>query len=427
VAFETLGCRLNRAETDAMQADVEAAGHDVVRGVEVADALVLNTCTITGRADADVRARVRGAVRRHPGVHVVVTGCAANADAEAMASLPGVRLVLGNADKPSLARRLEGLSSERPAIAVSAFGRRADAELVQLRPAMPRDRVRALLPVQNGCNYRCSFCIVPHVRGPSRSRPLAEVAAALRGLVDAGVPEVVLTGAHLGTWGVDLRPRRRLHELVAALVPELGAARLRLSSIDPHEVDDALVAAMREHPDRICRHLHLPVQSCDPRVLRRMRRGHTAEDFTRLVAALAVAVPGIGIGTDVIVGFPGEDDAAFERTRATLEALPLSYHHVFTYSPRASTPAATMPDQVPAPIKAARNRALRELSAEQGRRFAEAFVGQPVDAVVVRGRDGAARVLTDNYLRLPLRGPAPPPGTRLRVVVDLDGPDVIAR
>ncbi len=424
VAFETLGCRLNRAETDAMQATVVAAGHELVPP-EAADVLVVNSCTITGRADADVRRRVRSAARRNPEVAVVVTGCAATADPEALARLPGVRLVLGNADKHALAERIGSLRDrEGASIAVSDP---MHGELVQLRPAAPRDRVRALLSVQNGCNYRCAFCIVPHVRGPSRSRPLEEVVAAVRELVAAGTPEVVLTGAHLGTWGVDLRPRLRLHELVAALLPALDGARLRLSSIDPHEVDDELVALMSAQRDRICRHVHLPVQSGDPGVLRCMRRGHTAEDFTRLVERLVSAVPGIAIGTDVIVGFPGEDEAAFERTHAMLRALPLAYHHVFTYSPRAGTPAATMPEPVPAGTKAARNRVLRELSAVQGRAFARGFVGCTLDAVIVRGRDGAPRALTDNYLRLPLRGDAPAPGTRLPVVVDVDGADVIAR
>jgi threonylcarbamoyladenosine tRNA methylthiotransferase MtaB len=422
VAFETLGCRLNRAETDAMQAEVTAAGHEVVPANEGADVLVLNSCTITGQADADVRRHVRRARRRHPGLQVVVTGCAATADPQGVAALPGVALVLGNADKHGLAGRIEGLSDVSGAISVAPV-----RELVQLRPAMPRDRVRPLLAVQNGCNYRCSFCIVPHVRGPSQSRPLLETVEALHRLVDAGAREVVITGAHLGTWGVDLRPRRRLHELVAALLPALGRARLRLSSIDPHEVDDELVAVMREHPDRICRNLHLPVQSGDPSVLRRMRRGHSAEDFTRLALELARVVPGIGIGTDVIVGFPGEDDAAFERTHAMLQALPLSYHHVFAYSTRTGTPAATMAGQVPPPVKAARSRALRELSAEQGRCFAASFVGETLDAIVVRGRDGRLWALTDNYLRLPLRGPARAPGTRLRVAVELDGAHVVAR
>jgi threonylcarbamoyladenosine tRNA methylthiotransferase MtaB len=409
VHFETLGCRLNRADTDAMQAAVSEAGHEVVDAVEHADVVVVNSCTITGQADADVRRRVRQARRRKPEVEVIVTGCAATADPEAMAALPGVRLVLGNAEKHRLATVLGGADT-----------------LVQLRPAMPRDRVRALLAVQNGCNYRCSFCIVPRVRGASQSRSVPEVVDAVRRFVDAGTPEIVITGAHLGTWGVDLRPRMRLHELVAAIVPALGGARLRLSSIDPHEVDDELIALMREHPDRICRHVHLPVQSGDPIVLRRMRRGHTAEDFERLAQKLVVEVPGIAIGTDVIVGFPGEHDDAFERTHALLRSMPLSYHHVFTYSTRQDTPAATMPDQVPARVKAERNRVLRELSSAQNDAFARACVGQSLDAVIVRGRDGRPRALTDNYLRVPFLG-TDPPGMRRRVAVELDGADVVAR
>jgi threonylcarbamoyladenosine tRNA methylthiotransferase MtaB len=230
----------------------------------------------------------------------------------------------------------------------------------------------------------------------------------------------VLTGAHLGTWGRDRRPRERLAQLIEGLLPSLGEARLRLSSIDPHEVDDELIALIAEHPRSICRHLHLPVQSGDPDVLRRMRRGHTVDDFAELSQRLASKIEGIAIGTDVIVGFPAESAAAFERTHGLLARLPLSYHHVFSYSPRQGTDAARMADQVPEAIKAERSRWLRELSLAQEQRFAAALIGQRLDAVVeYPGREGTF-VLTDNYLRLALPGSAVRPGSR--VFVEL-GPD----
>jgi threonylcarbamoyladenosine tRNA methylthiotransferase MtaB len=425
VAFSTLGCRLNQAETDAMEAAVRLQGHEV-SGPDTADVVVVNGCTITHEADADARKLVRRLHRRNASARIVVTGCYANAAAAQAAELPGVSLVLGNADKPDLPTWLTRLapgpsstSAEPPQVAISELVR--GRSLVQLRAAPSSTRARALLKVQDGCNYRCAFCIVPQVRGPSCSVPVPELITRLRELVDAGVPEVVVTGVHLGTYGRDLRPRRTLTELVAELLPHVGPSRLRLSSIDPHEVDDELVGLLSHHPETLCRHMHLPVQSGDAEVLRRMRRGHTVEDFAALVHRLTDAVPGIAVGTDVIVGFPGEDDAAFARTHALLEALPLAYHHVFSYSIREGTAAAQMSGHLDACTKAKRSEGLRTLSSAQSLAFRRRFAGQVLDAVVhLRPRSGATRpdVLTDNYLRLPWHGSPSRAGRRVRVRVD---------
>jgi threonylcarbamoyladenosine tRNA methylthiotransferase MtaB len=423
VAFTTLGCRLNQAETDAMEAAVRREGHEVC-DAETADVVVVNGCTITHEADADARKLVRRVHRRNAGARIVVTGCYAHAEPGQAAALPGVALVLGNGDKPQLPAWLPRLHRER-------FGNDAPhvaiGDLVRGRPVTDLDaapsarRARALLKVQDGCNYRCAFCIVPQVRGASVSLPLPEIVSRLRALVRQGVPEVVLTGVHLGTYGRDLRPRRTLTELVAELLPHVGSSRLRLSSIDPHEVDDELIGLMAAHPEALCRHLHLPVQSGDAAVLRRMRRGHTVEDFTALVHRLTDAVPGIAIGTDVIVGFPGEDERAFERTIAEFAALPIAYHHVFTYSVRRGTPAAEMSDHVDARTKARRSQRLRALAKEQSSTFRRRFAGQQLDAVVHRRpRTGASRldVLTDNYLRLPWHGSPSRAGQRILVRLD---------
>ncbi|MCH9682733.1 MAG: tRNA (N(6)-L-threonylcarbamoyladenosine(37)-C(2))-methylthiotransferase MtaB, partial [Deltaproteobacteria bacterium] len=359
VAIDTHGCRLNQSESDAMVQALGRAGHAVVDDPAQADVYVLNSCTITHQADADARRAVRRARRARPDLRVVMTGCLANADPAAAAALPGVDAVLGNADKAELTALLDALptTGASPLISVSALTRRMP--FTPLPPAVASTRSRALLKIQDGCNYRCAFCIVPRVRGASRSLPVAEVVARARALVEAGVPEVVLTGIHLGTYGRDLRPRVGLAALVEQLLPHLGAARLRLSSIDPHEVDDTLLGLMAAHPRSICRHLHLPVQAGDDGVLRRMRRGHTAQTFETLVREATRRVPGIAIGSDVIVGFPGEDDEAFERTASLLAGLPLAYLHVFPFSPRTGTAAATMPDQVVAAVRTERGARLR--------------------------------------------------------------------
>jgi threonylcarbamoyladenosine tRNA methylthiotransferase MtaB len=407
VAIDTHGCRLNQAESEAMVEALARAGHAWVASAREADVYVLNSCTITHEADADARRAVRRARRDNPGVKVVLTGCLAHAD-PAAAALPEVDAVLGNADKAELAALLGRLPVGAPApalVSVSALTRRMP--FTPLPPAGAGRRARALLKVQDGCDYRCAFCIVPSVRGGSRSLPVAEVVAHARRLVEAGVPELVLTGIHLGTYGRDLRPRVRLVELVAALVPWLGPARLRLSSVDPHELDDGLLELMAAHPREICRHLHLPVQAGDDAVLRRMRRGHTAEGFAALVRRAAARVPGVAIGSDVIVGHPGEDEAAFERGAALLRALPLSYLHVFPYSPRRGTPAAAMPDAAPPHERARRGAELRALSAAWGAARQRAAAGRLADVVVhLRPRgDGVHEGLTDDDLRVEL-----PPG-----------------
>lgn len=428
VAIDTHGCRLNRFESDAMAEALPRSGHTWVHDVREADVVVLNSCTITHQADADARAAVRRVRRDNPAARVVLTGCLANADPRAAAAL-GVDAVLGNADKaelPALLQRLgagEGARSAGPAlISVSALTRRMPFS--PLRPAALPGRARALLKVQDGCNYRCAFCIVPQVRGPSRSLPLAEVVVQARRLVEAGASELVLTGIHLGTYGRDLRPRARLWELVAALLPRLGDARLRLSSIDPHEVDDELLTLMAEHPRTLCRHLHLPVQAADDGVLRRMRRGHTAGTFAALVERATVRIPGVAIGSDVIVGHPGEDEAAFERGAALLESLPLSYLHVFPFSPRRGTPAAGMPDAAPPAERRRRSARLRALSQAWTHARHQAAAGRHADVVVHRrpGRDGTWQGLTDDHLRVTLPPEAAAwAGRRCTVVLEGDG------
>ncbi len=380
------------------------AGHALVGDPRHADVYVLNSCTITHQADADARRAVRRAQRLRPGVRVVMTGCLANADPAAAAALPGVDAVLGNADKAELADVIDRLrpSGSSPLVSVSALTRRMP--FTPLATAVAPTRSRVLLKVQDGCNYRCAFCIVPQVRGASRSLPVEQVVEQARTLVQAGAPEIVLTGVHLGTYGRDLRPRVRLSELIARVLPVLGPARIRLSSIDPHEVDDTLLGLIADNPGTICRHLHLPVQAGDDGVLRRMRRGHTAGTFAALVAEAWRRVPGIAIGSDVIAGFPGEDDAAFHRTEALLAGLPLAYLHVFPFSSRQGTAAATMADPVSPPVRRQRAARLRALSEQWTARRHQAAAGTRVDLVVHRSprRDGEWEALTDDYVRVGL-------------------------
>ncbi len=418
VAFATLGCRLNQFETDALVRAAQEAGHQVVEFAGEADLYVVNSCTITHDADADTRQLVRRAARQTPGARVVVTGCMANSDPDALAAMPEVSRVLGNREKERFFDLALGAGDDRVHVAAADLGRRL--RITRLRPAVDPRRSRAYLKIQDGCDYRCSFCIVPQVRGRSSSLPPADAIAQLEELVAAGVPEVVLTGVHLGTYGRDLQPRSDLVALLTDLVARLGPARLRLGSVDPHEVGPALIDLLASDR-RLCRHLHLPVQSGDDDVLRAMRRAHTSADLRALVPRLVDAVPGIHLGTDVIAGFPGETPARFEATLALLRGLPLASLHVFSYSERQGTTAVDLPDPVPPAERLARTRVLRALSAHKQLEFVRGQRGTRCPAVVYRARErrgGRLVALTDNYIKVELDGPDTLLGRAIQLQID---------
>ena len=420
IAFATVGCRLNQFETDALRGKAHAGAYEVVPFDAHADVYVINTCTITADADADSRQMARRAVRRNPSAMVVVTGCYAQAAPEAAAAIPGVDLVVGNPEKSGLLAEIERVRKNgTPHVLVSDVGTASRMDGDEYGPGIDPDRTRAFLKVQDGCNYGCSFCIVPAVRGPSRSQEPECVLAAIRRLHAAGFPEVVLTGIHLGTYGRDLRPRTTLAALCNALGALADAPRVRLSSLDPHEVTPELIRLFADS-SRFCRHLHLPLQSGDESILRRMRRGHTAADFRALVERLAVDVPLMAITGDVIVGFPGEDADAFRSTYELIEGLPLAGLHVFSYSRRPGTDAAAYPDQVSRQVKRERSRALRSLAEQKAHAFRQRMVGETLEVAVLRQESdaGVLEGLSDNYLRVWFSGDPGLRGTVVRVRVE---------
>ena len=436
VAIESHGCRLNQAEGDGLARLLGEAGHELVADPADADCFVLNGCTVTHDADADARKRIRAVHRLRPEAQIVVTGCFANAHPQLAAELPGVSAVLGNVEKDELASllarppqgliHLESLTKKRD-------GKRpviSAPRMADLPVAGPPKRARAYLKVQDGCNYQCSFCIVPQVRGRSRSVPLATARAQLRELVAEGRPEVALTGVHLGTWGWEMGLRKPgLAGLVEGLLEEVGDSRLRLGSLDPHELSDALVALMRQHAPKLCRHLHLPVQSGDDGILAAMRRAHRDADLRKSLPRAVAAIDGVAIGSDIIVGFPGEDEAAFERSVALFDELPLHYAHVFTYSPRAGTHAAELHERrelrVAPEVARRRNAVLRERVARNWLAFRRGQLGQELEVMVWRRRHkktGKLVGLTDNYIKVQFDGADALLGRRARIRLDeLDG------
>jgi threonylcarbamoyladenosine tRNA methylthiotransferase MtaB len=408
VAFATLGCKLNQYDTTEVQALLEAGGFRTVPCETPAQVYVINTCTVTARADYSDRQAIRRAVARNPEAVVVVTGCYAQTNPEAVAAIPGVDLVLGTQDRYALPALLDQARKRaRPLVQVSdVFGARG-------LPAIPVRRftpgyTRAFVKVQDGCQHRCSFCIVPFARGGSRSQAVAVVVEQVEGLVGAGYAEVVLTGVDLGHYGWDLTPRTTLAALVRRLLEVPGLARIRLSSVLPAYFTDELVDLI-VGDRRICRHLHVPLQSGSDRVLRAMRRPYTARMYRTLIERLAGAIPDLGLGADIITGFPGEADADFEATEALASALPFTYLHVFSYSDRRGTEAASRPaGRVPPETIRQRTTRLRQLGAAKQLAFRRAQVGRELPVLVLEHREretGRLVGLTDNYVELAFPGP----------------------
>jgi threonylcarbamoyladenosine tRNA methylthiotransferase MtaB len=417
IAFATSGCRQNQFETDIMADQARTAGLALVPFTHPAEVYVINTCTVTERADADARRLIRQAIRQNPAAFVVATGCYAQAAPERVAAIDGVDLILGNAEKMELMRHVrtaawdvQDLERDRAGkqgvdIRVGDIGA---ARTFQAAPAPQQpDRTRPFLKIQDGCDFACTFCIIPAVRGPNRSLPADRVVEEGRRLAGAGHPEIVLTGINLGTYGWDLKPRTSLSAMLQRLLDETAIPRIRLSSLHPHEIKPEMVRLFGTSP-RLCRNVHLALQSGDDGILKRMARSYRSRHFRTVVESLHHEVPGIAIGVDVIVGFPGETEAAFENTHNLLDELPVSYFHVFTYSRRSGTKAAGMPDQVPAETKARRNRVLRQLGERKFLAFKQRFVGHTLPVVVLGERDcetGLLHGVSDNYLSILFGGP----------------------
>ncbi|WP_242338064.1 MiaB/RimO family radical SAM methylthiotransferase [Anaeromyxobacter sp. SG66] len=401
VAIIALGCRVSRADADAL-ASALGDGLSVARAGERADVVVVNTCTITADADAAARQAIRRAARDHPGAAIVAAGCYAQVRPEVLAALPGVAAVIGARSQAEVAGTVARLVARGPgAVAPGAPGERVGEAAAALAaewgnaPLVRARHTRPFVKIQDGCDARCSYCVVPLARGGSRSLPLDEALRRLA-LVGARNPELVLTGVHLGAYGRDLSPRSSLAELVRAAVHGGLAARLRLSSIEPLEVPQELLADPEVTPS-LCAHLHLPLQSGSDRVLAAMRRPYRADGYRRAVLEAAARLPGACLGADVLTGFPGETDADHRATVALVEALPLAYLHVFPFSPRPGTDAAALPGAAPAAVARARARELIALSDRRWRAFLGGLRGRELEVVVERVEDGVARGTSREY------------------------------
>jgi len=411
----TFGCRLNAFESEVIRRLAQEAG--------LGETVVLHTCAVTAEAERQARQAIRRARREHPTARIVVTGCSAQLQAERYAAMPEVDHVLGNAEKldPAVWRALARLPAGVRSCEVG------DVAAVKETAGHLIDgfdgRTRAFLEVQQGCDHRCTFCIIPYARGPSRSVPPAEVVNRARRLLEAGFAELVLTGVDLTSWGHDLAGRPRLGDLVAALLNALpDLRRLRLSSLDPAEIDPTLERLLVAEP-RLMPHVHLSVQAGDDLILKRMKRRHDRRTVIALCERLRAARPELVFGADLIAGFPTEDEPMFARTLDLVEEAGLTFLHVFPYSPRPGTPAARMP-QVPAPVRRERAARLREAGEERRRRFFAAQVGRRVRGLVEQGGRGH----TDQFAPFRLAGEALPAGRIVELAIEgFDGAGLSGR
>ena len=389
-SIQSFGCRVNQAEAFDWVSKLQDRGLTYVEEAAESDLILINTCTLTARADRDVRSYIRRVLRENRTVRLVITGCYAERTWDGLFDHPRVWRVFSNAKKHELAEAVSGH--------FGSAGQEPGGEY----------RSRAPVKIQDGCDLGCSFCVIPSVRGPSRSEPISKIEDRVRILVGKGFSEVVLTGVHIALYGRDLGLKEGLLDLVKSLEKIEGLWKIRLSSLDPRFVSGAFLGHITAS-GKVCPHFHLSLQSGSDAVLKKMGRGNRAALYRRIIRRLRDGSPDAAMGADIIVGFPGETENRFEETRAFLEESPLTYFHVFSYSPRTGTPAAGW-EPVDEKEKKRRSACLRAVSARKNLAFRQRFVGRVTEGVVVKREEAGARVLTPNYIDVRVDSKAVRPG-----------------
>ena len=408
--FHTLGCKVNQSETEAMAALFLNRGYQLGEFEEFCDVYVINTCTVTHAGDRKSRQMIRRAKQINPQAVVVVTGCYAQTSPEAVAAIEDVDIILGTNMRHRIVDEVEAFTGSRVQL-VDEKDTLTDFEEISMDRVI--QKARAYLKVQEGCEQFCTYCIIPYARGPLRSRSMENTLQEAKKLEQAGFKEIILTGSHLGAYGKPSEAEREagavqqatLADLCEMLLNETSFERIRLSSIEPTEVDDHLLRLFAENR-RMCRHLHLPLQAGDDGVLEAMHRPYNTEQYRQEMARIRAAVPDIALSTDLMVGFPGETDEQFENSLRFCDEIAFSSMHLFKYSPRQGTPAAGYPNQVPNEVKDARSKRMQEVAERNMLRYMEAQLGQTVEVLVEEQRsDGIWLGHTDTYLHVAVDGP----------------------
>lgn len=406
VAFYTLGCKVNFYDTEAIWQLFKNEGYEQVDFEATADVYLINTCTVTNTGDKKSRQIIRRAVRRNPDAVIAVTGCYAQTSPAEIMAIEGVDLVIGTQDREKIMSFVNQIQDDRkPVNAVRNIMKTRDFEELDVPDFS--DRTRAFLKIQEGCNNFCTFCIIPWSRGLSRSRAPQSVLEQAKQLVASGYKEIVLTGIHTGGYGDDME-NYNLTSLLWDLDKVDGLERIRISSIEASQIDDAMIDVLNRS-SKMCRHLHIPLQAGEDSVLKRMRRKYTTAEFAAKIKRLHEAMPGVAITTDVIVGFPGETEEMFEEGFRFMEDLKFAEMHVFPYSKRTGTPAARMDEQVDDEVKNERVHKLIDLSEKMQLAYAKQYVGQVLDVIPERdykGAPGTGLVMgyTDNYIQVVFDG-----------------------
>ncbi len=427
----TMGCKVNQYDTQSMRETLRRNGYTIVddeTSQQQTDLYLINTCTVTNTADQKARQAIRRAIRQNPNAKVLVTGCYAESDREAIEEIPGVTFVFGNREKADFQQYLDVLHTEtlsdarletspadasytpNPLLAIEPVQHDAIREHARFSKGVSDagKRTRALIKVQDGCSAFCTYCIIPYVRGRMTSRPLDDITDEAHRIADSGIKEVIITGVHLGAYGADTGREKDIADILEHIHDIEGIERIRFSSIEPMYFPDTLGERMAALP-KCMPHFHLPLQAGSDAVLRQMRRRYTTAEFAHLVENLRrVFGDDVGITTDIMVGFPGETDAHFEESCQFVEDIEFSQLHVFRYSPRKGTPAATYPDQVPPHISAARSQTMIALGERLNTAFRQRMLGKQKEVLIEASREGKNNHLagfTDNYLRVLVDAP----------------------
>ena len=395
IFFQTLGCKVNQYESEAMQKLFEAAGCEITEEISEAEVVVVNTCTVTAVSSQKSRQMIRRAAKKN--CLLVVVGCYAQSEPEEISKIDGVDVIIGTKDRVRIVELVEDALKNRGE-KILQVGSVEDIKDFEELPHTPH-RTRAFLKIEDGCNNFCSYCIIPYVRGRVRSRSLESIRAECLELKAAGFKEIVLTGIHIGAYGRDLSKKISLVDAIKTVLDTANPLRLRLGSIESAEMTDELIDLIK-NDSRICNHVHLPLQSGSDKILKAMRRPYTTKNFSELTARLIEEVPEISIGTDLIVGFPGETEENFFETLEFIRAQPFSKIHVFPYSARAGTLAATFPNQIPPQIKKARASQALEISRAKAKNFSERLIGREVEIIAETSEGGIVDGLTKNYVRV---------------------------
>ncbi|HCK98856.1 MAG TPA: tRNA (N(6)-L-threonylcarbamoyladenosine(37)-C(2))-methylthiotransferase MtaB [Candidatus Marinimicrobia bacterium] len=402
VNFRTLGCRLNQSESDSIQYELQNAGFTIVGKKVPSDLTIINSCAVTRQAEAKTRGAIAAARRISPNGKIAVIGCYAQLSAQDLKHLSGVNLILGNNEKYRIMDFLNGLEKSGTEIHVSD----EVGENTFSPPGIISrgTHTRAHMKIQEGCDYRCAYCVIPLLRGGTRSRNFADCIDEAKLLADQGIKEIVLSGINIGTY---MNGERDLTDLIESLLKETDIQRLRISSIEPDLIPDRLIALMKHEP-RICRHFHIPLQHGSNEILGLMRRRYRVESYIELVEKIAGSVPEICIGTDVLVGFPGESEEHFMEMAKLLERLPLAYFHVFRFSARPETVAWGLNDNVKIRDKKIRSEQLRKLSAAHNNHFLRRFVGKKLQVLFEKkNKSGLYEGLSDNYIKVSVKSKEP--------------------